>query len=178
MLPLDIHIEGQNVELEPEWRQKIEEELARLQKHYVDPILHARVEIIGTKHHHLGAFEVHLVVAVAGDTITIIRQGELVHPLLVEAFDVLDRRLLEHSRTLQQEVKAHEEHVQHGRVLRLFPEKDYGFIETEDGLEVYFHAHALKKGKFANLRPGTEVRFAQEAGDQGPQAIWVQPLLK
>lgn len=176
MLPLDIHLEGQNLEILPGWRAKIEEELARLQKHYHDPILHARVEIIGTAHHHLGAFEVHLAMAVAGDTITIIRQGALVHPLLVEAFDVLDRRLREHSRIQQQEVKVHEAVAQPGRILRVFPEQDYGFIETEDGLEVYFHAHAVKKGKFAHLKPGMPVRFAQEAGDKGPQAIWVQPL--
>lgn len=176
MLPLDIHLEGQNLEILPGWRAKIEEELARLQKHYHDPILHARVEIIGTAHHHLGAFEVHLAMAVAGDTITIIRQGALVHPLLVEAFDVLDRRLREHSRIQQQEVKVHEAVAQPGRILRVFPEQDYGFIETEDGLEVYFHAHAIKKGKFAHLKPGMPVRFAQEAGDKGPQAIWVQPL--
>ena len=57
MLPLDIHIEGQKVEILPEWREKIEAELGRLQKHYSGPILHARVEIIGTAHHHLGAGE-------------------------------------------------------------------------------------------------------------------------
>jgi ribosome-associated translation inhibitor RaiA len=33
MLPLDIHIEGQKVDILPEWRAKIEEELGRLQKH-------------------------------------------------------------------------------------------------------------------------------------------------
>jgi cold shock CspA family protein len=176
MLPLDIHIEGRNVELEPEWRAKIEEELARLQKHYSDPILHARVEIIGTRHHHLGAFEVHLVASVARDTKVIIRQGDLVHPLLVEAFDVLDRWLLERSHLEKQEVKIHEEVARHGRVQKLFPEKDYGFIVTDDGLEVYFHAHAVKKGKFAHLKPGMEVKFGQETGDQGPQATWVQPV--
>ncbi len=172
----DIHIEARNLEILPEWRDKIAEELARLQKHYHDPILHARVELIGTGHHHLGAFELHLMVNVPGDTVTIMRQGGVVLPLIVEAFDVLDRWLREHSLKVQQEVKVHEEAAQHGRVLRLFPERDYGFIETDEGLEVYFHAHAVKKGKFENLRPGTEVKFAQEAGDQGPQAIWVQPL--
>ena len=170
------HIEGQNLEILPEWRDKIEEELARLQKHYRDPISHARAEIIGTAHHHLGTFEIHLVVNVPGDTITIIRQGEFVLPLIIEAFDVLDRRLRTHSEVVQQKVKSHEEVAQHGRVLRLFPEGDYGFIETDDGMEVYFHAHAVKKGKFENLTPGTKVKFAQEPGDQGPQAIWVQPL--
>ncbi len=89
----DIRIEGRQVEILPEWRAKIEAELARLQQHYHDPILHARVEIIGTSHHRLGAFEVHLVVNVPGDTITLVRQGDMVMPLVVEAFDALDRRL-------------------------------------------------------------------------------------
>jgi cold shock CspA family protein/ribosome-associated translation inhibitor RaiA len=176
MLPLDIHIEGQKVEILPEWREKIEAELGRLQKHYSGPILHARVEIIGTAHHRLGAFEVHLVVTMPGDVITIIRQGEVVHPLLVEAFDVLDRRLEEHAHIIQQKVKAHEEFARRGRIIRLSPEGDYGFIEADDGLEVYFHANALKKGSFAALNPGTAVKFGQEEGDKGPQATWVQPV--
>ncbi len=176
MYPLDVHIEGQNVEIEPEWRAKIEEELRRLQNHYCGPILHARAEIIGTRHHHLGAFEVHLVISVTGDTITIIRQGDLVHPLLVESFDVLDKRLSEHDAKGHREVKTHEEHAQTGTVLRLFPEWDYGFIESEEGLEVYFHAHAVKKGSFEALSPGTKVKFASEPGDKGPQATWVRVL--
>lgn len=176
MLPQDVHIEGQKVEILPDWREKIEEELARLQKHYHDPILHARVEIIGTGHHRLGAFEIHLVVSIPGDTITIMRQGEMVMPLVVEAFDVLDRRLAGHSEVVQQQIKTHEEVVQHGRVARIFLDDGYGFIESDEGLEVYFHAHAVKKGKFSHLAPGTVVKFTQEPGDQGPQAIWVQPL--
>jgi len=176
MLPLDMHIVGQHLEILPEWREKIEAELARLQNHYSGSILHARTEIIGTAHHHLGAFEVHLVVTVPGEVITVNRQGGFVLPLLVEAFDVLDRRLEEHSHVIQQKVKPHEEFTRHGRIIRLFPERDYGFIESDDGLEVYFHANALKKGDFAGLNPGMEVNFGQEEGDQGPQATWIQPL--
>ncbi|MCX5894023.1 MAG: cold shock domain-containing protein [Deltaproteobacteria bacterium] len=61
-------------------------------------------------------------------------------------------------------------------MLRLFPDREYGFIETDDGLEVYFHANAVKKGSFAKLNPGTKVKFGQEEGEEGPQAIWVQPV--
>jgi ribosomal subunit interface protein len=172
----DIHIEGQHVEILPEWRAKIEEEIVRLQQHYHDHILHARVEIIGTSHHQLGAFEVHVVVNVPGDTITLARQGDMVMPAVAEAFDALDRRLRMHSEIVQQQVKTHAEVAEHGRVVRLFPDGDYGFIERDDGLEVYFHAHAVRKGKFGHLTPGTPVRFAQEPGDQGPQATWVQPV--
>ncbi|MDD2904614.1 MAG: HPF/RaiA family ribosome-associated protein [Syntrophales bacterium] len=174
MLPLDVHIEGRNLEILPEWREKIEGELARLQKHYLNPILHARVELIGTAHHRLGAFEIHLVAGVPGDTLTVSRQGEYVLPLIVEALDVLDRRLEEHSHIRQQKVKSHEEFAQQGRILRLFPEKDFGFLEAPDGLEVYFHAHAVKKGKFSSLTPGQTVQFAMEEGEKGPQATWVR----
>jgi cold shock CspA family protein/ribosome-associated translation inhibitor RaiA len=176
MLPQDIHIEGQKVEILPEWREKIEAELGRLQNHYSGPILHARVALIGSEHHHLGAFEVHLVANVPGDVITIIRQGEVVVPLLVEAFDVLDRRLREHSQVIQQQAKSHEELARHGRIIKLFPDREYGFIEAEDGLEVYFHANAVKKGSFAKMSPGMAVKFGQEEGNEGPQAAWVHPL--
>ncbi len=176
MLPLDVHIEGQHLEILPEWREKIAAELTRLQDHYAGPIPHARVEIIGTAHHHLGAFEVHLVVNVPGEVITVNRQGGVVLPLLVEAFAVLDRRLEEHSHVIQQKTKAHEKSARRGRIIRLFPERDYGFIQADDGQEVYFHANALKKGNFTGLNLGMEVNFGQEEGDQGPQATWVQAL--
>lgn len=173
---MDIHVEGQNLEILPEWREKIDEELNRVQEMYSTPILHGRVEIIGTRHHRLGAFEVHLIITVAGDTLTIMRQGELVPPLLIEAFDALSRRLLEHSRIQQREIKNHEEFSQQGKIIRLFPLDEYGFIEAEDGLEIYFHTNAVKKGKFEKLSLGTRVRFAFEEGEKGPQATWVQPL--
>lgn len=173
---MDIHIEGQNLEVLPEWRDKIKEELDRLQAHYLSPIQHARIEIIGTRHHHLGAFEVRVVIIVAGETITIKRQGELVSPVLGEAFKALDQTLREYARIRQKKVKVHEESTRRGTVLRLFPMEDYGFIETSDGLEVYFHANALKKGKLEKLKPGHEVKFVIEEGEKGPQAVWVQPI--
>ncbi|OPX20302.1 MAG: hypothetical protein BZ151_04595 [Desulfobacca sp. 4484_104] len=176
MLPVDTRISGRDIELLPEWRYKIEEELARLQKHYYDPIIHARVEIIGTGHHRLGTFEIHLVISIPGDTITLTRQGEFVLPLIVEAFDALDRRLAEHSDIRQRLVKTHEEQAQSGKISKLFPEEEYGFIETAHGEDVYFHAHAVKRGNFDQLRIGDLVKLALEEGDQGPQAIWVRTL--
>lgn len=176
MFPYDVQISGQNLDILPEWREKIEEELARLQKHHHDPILHARVELIGTGHHRLGAFEIHVVATVPGDTIAVKRQGEFMLPLIVEAFDVLDRCLKEHSRIELGRTKTHAEHFQVGRVARLFPDESYGFLETPDGLEVYFHANALKTGDFEKLHEGVEVKFHMEIGNKGPQAIWIRPL--
>jgi cold shock CspA family protein len=173
MLPQDVHVKGRNVEILPEWQEKIEAELARLQKHSSEPILHARVELIGTGHHRHGAFELHLAANVPGHTLTVTRQGEYVLPLIVEAFNALDRQIREHSGAKQQQVKIHEEHVHKGRIARLFPEEEFGFIATPDGAEVYFHAHALKRGVFEKLTEGLAVEFGQEEGDKGPQATWV-----
>lgn len=173
MLPFDVHIEGRNLDLLPEWQEKIKAELARLQKHSHDDILHARVELIGTSHHRLGAFEIHVVASLPGSTLAVKRQGEYVLPLIVEVFNVLDRRLREHSRQKQQQVKVHEEGVHRGRIARLFPEESYGFIVTPNGDEIYFHKNALKRGVFEKLSEGMKVEFGQEQGDKGLQATWV-----
>jgi len=174
MLPQDVHIKGRNVEILPEWQAKIEAELEKLQKHSLEPILRARVEIIGTAHHHLGAFEIHLVANLPGQTLTVAHQGEFVLPLIVEAFNALDKQLRESSRQRQQQVKAHEDYIHRGRIARLFLEEEYGFIAAPDGTDVYFHANALKRGLFEHLAEGVAVEFGQEEGDQGPQATWVQ----
>jgi cold shock CspA family protein len=173
---MEIRIEGRSLEVLPEWREKIEEELARMEEPYLGPVLQARVVLIGTRHHHLGAFEVHLTVSVSGDTLTIVRRGEFILPLLGEAFEATKRRLLEHSRVKQQEVKLHEKQTLQGKISRIITEEKYGFIEDPDGSEVYFHFNALKKGKFEKLTIGSEVKFVPEEGDKGLQAVWVQPV--
>ena len=176
MSPLDMQIEGRNVEILPEWRQKIQNELAKLQKHTYEQILHARVTIIGSGRHRLGNFEMNVVATVPGRTITVNRQGELVLPLIVDAFKALDRRLKDYSEVRQQKVKVHEEAMQAGIIAKVFPDEDYGFIEAPDGLEVYFHVNAVQKGDFEKLAPGTRVEFAQEMGEKGPQATWVRVM--
>jgi cold shock CspA family protein/ribosome-associated translation inhibitor RaiA len=174
MLPLNIFIEGRNLDILPEWKAKVEEELERLQKRYNDPIVNARVEIIGTGHHKQGQFEIRIVATVPGNVLTVTRQGELVHPLIIESFDVLDRRLQETSDTKQQKVKNHQETAVSGKILRIFSDEDFGFIEINDGSEVYFHANAVKKGKFENLQVGQKVKLSWEEGLKGPQASWVR----
>jgi cold shock CspA family protein len=54
----------------------------------------------------------------------------------------------------------------HGRVTRLFSTEGYGFIETADGREVYFHGNSLLEADLASLQIGDEVRFVEEPGDE------------
>ena len=62
----------------------------------------------------------------------------------------------------------------HGRVVELFKDDGYGFVETSDGWEYYFHRNSVLHDGFDRLEIGTEVRFAEEEGEKGPQASTVE----
>jgi cold shock CspA family protein len=59
-----------------------------------------------------------------------------------------------------------------GRVAKLF--SDYGFVETADGREIYFHRNAVLHDGFDHLAVGAEVEIVEEQGEQGPQASTVR----
>jgi cold shock CspA family protein len=52
----------------------------------------------------------------------------------------------------------------------------YGFLQTLDGREIYFHENSLVDGDFNDLEVGQEMVFVEEAGDKGPQASTVKPV--
>jgi cold shock CspA family protein len=58
----------------------------------------------------------------------------------------------------------------------LFPEQHYGFIDTTDGREIYFHAHSVLGAAFARLAVDTSVEFVEEPGEEGPRATTVRML--
>ncbi|MBI4538512.1 MAG: HPF/RaiA family ribosome-associated protein [Gemmatimonadetes bacterium] len=91
-----------------------------------------------------------------------------------EAFDTARRKLVEVCRRQRAEVKVHEA-APSGRVSSLFP--DHGFIEASEGREIYFHRHSVLDGGFDRLEVGAPVRFAEELGENGPQASTVVPLV-
>lgn len=50
--------------------------------------------------------------------------------------------------------------------------KGYGFIQGEDGNDVFVHQSALPMGVF--LHEGDQVEFEQEESDRGPRAVDVK----
>jgi cold shock CspA family protein/ribosome-associated translation inhibitor RaiA len=94
-----------------------------------------------------------------------------------DAFKRARRRLQDHVRRMQGQVKTHAERPI-GTVTRLKAEQGYGFLETKDGREIYFHQNSVLDGKFSQLAAGTRVLFAEELGEKGPQASTVDILGK
>lgn len=96
-----------------------------------------------------------------------------VHRAIHDAFQEMRRRLQDYVRRMRGQTKQHDLQMQ-AKVIKLFPEKHYGVLETPDGREVYFHRESVLDKHFDRLRIGSSVHFAEEAGEKGPQATTVK----
>jgi len=90
-----------------------------------------------------------------------------------EAFDAARRQLQEHARRRRKDVKTHEPDL-HATVIKIFPEQGYGYLETADGREIYFHANSVIGSTFKKLKLGAMAHFVEESGQKGPQASTVR----
>jgi CspA family cold shock protein len=63
-----------------------------------------------------------------------------------------------------------------GKVKWFNAEKGYGFIEREDGGDVFVHFSAIQAEGFKTLEEGQEVSFDIVDGARGPQAANVVKL--
>jgi cold shock CspA family protein len=89
--------------------------------------------------------------------------------LIRDAFDEMRRQLEDHARRQHGAEKAHES-LPRARAVRIFRERGYGFLQTPDDREIYFHKNSVIGANFEDLTVGTEVSFVEELGDKGPQA--------
>ena len=60
--------------------------------------------------------------------------------------------------------------MQKGKVKWFNAEKGFGFIEREDGNDVFVHYTAIQMDGFKTLEEGAEVEFEVVEGTKGPQA--------
>jgi len=63
-----------------------------------------------------------------------------------------------------------------GKVKWFNAEKGYGFIEREDGGDVFVHYSAIQTEGFRTLEEGQQVKFDIVEGNRGPQAANVVKL--
>lgn len=139
---------------------------------FYDKIMACRV-VVGMiqRHRHQGKlYNVRIDLTVPGGEVVVNRdRAEDIYVAIRDAFDHAKRRLEDYARRQRAEVKSHEAEL-HGRVARLFPEEGYGFIETPDGREFYFHRYNVAHPEFDRLREGAEVLFLEESAGEGLQA--------
>ena len=167
-----LQISTRDLVLSPVARALVERLAGKLETFY-DRITSCHVVIEVAQRYPAGgpiAYNVRLDLNVPGEEIVVRRQAHReLETAIQNAFDAAGRRLQDFAQQRRPagEVRAH---PPEGEVVRLFPYEGYGFVRGSDGRELYFHKHSVLDGAFDRLEVGTRVRFAEEAGEAGPQA--------
>jgi cold shock CspA family protein/ribosome-associated translation inhibitor RaiA len=198
ILPLQISF--RNMKLSEAVETRVREEVAKLETFY-QKIMHCRVVIeLPHKHRRKGdLYHVRIELTVPGEEIVIKHEPSLqatlrrvdaekrskssdahaahkdIYVVIRDAFKEARRQLQDFTRRTRGQTKLHEA-MPAGRVSKLFPAEDYGFLETADGREIYFHRNSVLHRAFDRLRIGSSVRFTEETGEKGVQASTVRPV--
>lgn len=158
----------------------VEKKVEKLGTMY-DRIIRCRVVIESSHRRHLkgNIYHVQIYLTIPGDDLVVSRDPseDKAHTDLYvavrDAFDAAKRQLEKNVKRIRGKVKHHEP-VPFGIVKRLFQGESYGFLETPDGREIYFHSNSVLHDAFDDLEIGTKVTFVEELGDKGPQASTVR----
>jgi ribosomal subunit interface protein len=179
-MQLPLQITFRNMESSAAIEAKIRERVAELDRYY-HRIMGCRVVVESPhrRHHQGKLFHVRVDLTVPGGELAVSREPaqhhayEDVYVAIRDAFDAARRQLEDYARRHRGETKGHAA-LPYGRVSKLFPTEGYGFIETPDGREVYFHENSVLHDAFGRLEIGCQVEFVEEQGDKGPQASTVR----
>jgi cold shock CspA family protein len=169
----------------PPMRAAIEAHLIELERRW-GRITACRVAVKapGQHHHRGGLYEVRIHLALPdGREVNVTRTptADERHSDLTfaidDAFKHARRQLQDQVRRAQGQIKHHES-LPTATVVRIDPSGEFGFLETGDGQEVYFHRNSVLGGAASRLQVGSRVTFVEEPGEKGPQATTVKLLGK
>ena len=175
---MELHIEGRNIDMTPEWKREIEDRMSKLQSVY-DNLIHGRVTLTKNLHHNKSQHvaEALVVVSLPGrHTITARKENKTFEEAIRSAFNALQTELRKYRDKRASKDIRNPVIPLRGVISKLFPEQGYGFILQAGGDEVYFHRNAVHDFKFEDLEDGTEVAFNIEEGEKGLQATTVNPV--
>jgi cold shock CspA family protein/ribosome-associated translation inhibitor RaiA len=183
--PLEIAFH--NLDPSPTLEAEIRKRVGKLEKIY-DRLTGCRVSVEKPhRQHRTGNLcEVHIAMRVPnGPELVVTREPHkakqryatpTVRTSVRDAFKAAELQLKAYKEQQRGEVKAHPP-LFHGKVTQIFADRDYGFLLTSEGQELYFHRNSLMDGDFDALRPGDAVHYVAVEGDTGPSAVKVWPGL-
>ena len=183
-MQIPLQISFRDMDPSPAIEVRIREKAAKLER-FAERITSCRVIVEARNRHQRKGrlYSVHIDLRAPGEELIaghghpLDHAHEDVYVAIRDAFAAARRRLEDHARRFRGDVKTHAD-APHGKIARLFP--DYGFIETSDGFEVYFHKNSVIGDGFESLAVGDAVRLvvAEQESAEGPQASTVVKLGK
>jgi ribosomal subunit interface protein len=173
-MEIQYQITARDIELSDEIKDDIARRIEKLGDFY-QRISRCRV-VVEVPHRHKqegNLYNVRIDMKVPGSELVIKREASQdLNAALRDAFDAARRRLEDYARRQRGDVKQREG-TPHARVSALFFDEGYGFLTTQDDRELYFNENSVLNDEFKHLKVGTEVRYAEEEGEKGPQASTV-----
>lgn len=185
-MDIPLQISFRNMGRSDSVESQVRERVAKLEN-FFEHITSCRVVVEAPERHHRKGklYHVRMQIGAPGRELVVSRHPsqkhahEDVYAAVRDGFDAVRRQLEDYARKLEGKVKFHEVPL-HGKVAQLFPFEGYGFIETSDGREIYFHKNSVLRERFDHLEVGNEVWLVVAEGEssEGPQASTVDPLGK
>ena len=177
-----VEIDFQGMDADPRVRGIVAQHVDDLEQRF-GRITAARVVVKAPgAHHRIANYEINIHLALpdgrdvlAGRTPQEDERQSDLDFAINDAFKHARRQLQDAVRRMQGQVKHHEAEPT-ATVARVDPSGEFGFLETGDGREIYFHRNSVLGG--APLEEGARVTFVEEAGEKGPQASTVKHLGK
>jgi ribosome-associated translation inhibitor RaiA/cold shock CspA family protein len=190
-MQIPVEITFNNVERSEAVEARIRDWVEKLERVY-DRIVRCEVVVQEPhKHHHKGRqFHIRVRLTVPGQEIVTSHDPgpneahEDVYVAVRDAFLATKRQLEDYARkSLRRGDMAAARPsagADHGRVSFLDVQKDWGWIDSEDGRRIYFHRNSVLDSKIDQLNVGDEVRFTEGEGEgrEGPQASTVEVIGK
>jgi ribosomal subunit interface protein len=180
-----VQVSFRHLDYSPFIATAVRKKAARLQRFYPRiTSLRVMIEPSMRRRHQGDLYHIRIDMTVPGKEIVVKRSPsahhahEDVYVAIRDAFDAARRQLEDYVRVNFRGRQRHREGPMHARVIRVIPNEECGFLEADDGREIYFHKNSVLNGDFDNLEPGAEVRFAEEEGQEGPQASSVAKIGK
>jgi cold shock CspA family protein len=179
-----VEITFRNTPASPEIERVVRREAAKLERFHPE-LVGCRVAIERPQRFQRGGnlYRVRIYITAARRRPVVVTREPLdsdmhddLRTIVLDAFRAARRQLQSMASRRRGEAKPRQE--PRALVLRLFPDAGYGFIKTPEGRELYFHRNSVLHGDFHRLTVGTEVRFEETEGEEGPQASTVQVVNK
>jgi ribosomal subunit interface protein len=178
---MELHIEGQNIDVHQNLHTLIADRLEKLNSHHND-ITYARVVLVKSNHHQQGSDEARISVSLSRrKTLQAAKVGKTIDEAIGIAFDALTREVSEYRRKRRDLDKprlkmARVEPRTTGIVVEIFPDKGYGFIDIGEEEDVRFSRQVVIGETFDGITTGMSVEVDVVEVEQGYEAARVVPL--
>lgn len=175
-MQVPLEISTKYITLTPDLEAELRRRAERLERHS-DRITSCRIAVelpTGNHHQEGGPYRVRVDITVPGSELVASKEQEDLYAAVRDAFEAAERQVDSWSQRIRGDVKTPVLPPE-GQVIRIFTNDDegYGFIQSADGREIYFHRNAVLDPGFDKLEVGSRVRYAETQGFEGPQASTV-----